>query len=168
MAIKEYLLHSFRLKILALVIFPSVLFIFSALIVISVLRTRLSDDVQAVLSEHMNNLYSNIITEYSNEITSNASLRIRLITNELKIPATAAQTLIDLGEDAQKAGQLLQKYPYYCNDFVHNPQQNWSNIARGAANMSLSVWEPPARQDRPYWQVNHRPCGSRSLRSSHL
>ena len=140
MAIKEYLLHSFRLKILALVIFPSVLFIFSALIVISVLRTRLSDDVQAVLSEHMNNLYSNIITEYSNEITSNASLRIRLITNELKILATAAQTLIDLGEDAQKAGQLLQKYPYYRNDFVHNPQQNWSNIARGAANMSLSVW----------------------------
>ena len=58
MAIKEYLLHSFRLKILALVIFPSVLFIFSALIVISVLRTRLSDDVQAVLSEHMNNLYT--------------------------------------------------------------------------------------------------------------
>ena len=140
MAIKEYLLHSFRLKILALVIFPSFLFIFSALIVISVLRTRLSDDVQAVLSEHMNNLYSNIITEYSNEITSNASLRIKLITNELKILATAAQTLIDLGEDAQKAGQLLQKYPYYHNDFVHNPQQNWSNIARGAANMSLSVW----------------------------
>jgi sigma-B regulation protein RsbU (phosphoserine phosphatase) len=140
MAIKEYLLHSFRLKILALVIFPSFLFILSALIVISVLRTRLSDDVQAVLSEHMNNLYSNIITEYSNEITSNASLRIRLITNELKILATAAQTLIDLGEDAQKAGQLLQKYPYYHNDFVHNPQQNWSNIARGAANMSLSVW----------------------------
>lgn len=140
MAIKEYLLHSFRLKILALVIFPSFLFILSALIVISVLRSRLSDDVQAVLSEHMNNLYSNIITEYSNEITSNASLRIRLITNELKILATAAQTLIDLGEDAQKAGQLLQKYPYYHNDFVHNPQQNWSNIARGAANMSLSVW----------------------------
>ena len=140
MAIKEYLLHSFRLKILALVIFPSFLFILSALIVISVLRSRLSDDVQAVLSDHMNNLYSNIITEYSNEITSNASLRIRLITNELKILATAAQTLIDLGEDAQKAGQLLQKYPYYHNDFVHNPQQNWSNIARGAANMSLSVW----------------------------
>ena len=140
MAIKEYLLHSFRLKILALVIFPSFLFILSALIVISVLRRRLSDDVQAVLSEHMNNLYSNIITEYSNEITSNASLRIKLITNELKILATAAQTLIDLGEDAQKAGQLLQKYPYYHNDFVHNPQQNWSNIARGAANMSLSVW----------------------------
>ena len=140
MAIKEYLLHSFRLKILALVIFPSFLFILSALIVISVLRSRLSDDVQAVLSEHMNNLYSNIITEYSNEITSNASLRIRLITNELKILATAAQTLIYLGEDAQKAGQLLQKYPYYHNDFVHNPQQNWSNIARGAANMSLSVW----------------------------
>ena len=140
MAIKEYLLHSFRLKILALVIFPSFLFILSALIVISVLRSRLSDDVQAVLSEHMNNLDSNIITEYSNEITSNASLRIRLITNELKILATAAQTLIDLGEDAQKAGQLLQKYPYYHNDFVHNPQQNWSNIARGAANMSLSVW----------------------------
>ena len=109
MAIKEYLLHSFRLKILALVIFPSFLFILSALIVISVLRSRLSDDVQAVLSDHMNNLYSNIITEYSNEITSNASLRIKLITNELKILATAAQTLIDLGEDAQKAGQLLQK-----------------------------------------------------------
>ena len=140
MAIKEYLLHSFRLKILALVIFPSFLFILSALIVISVLRSRLSDDVQAVLSEHMNNLYSNIITEYSNEITSNASLRIRLITNELKILATAAQTLIDLGEDAQKAGQLLQKYPYYRNDFVHNPKQNWSNIARGEAIMSLSVW----------------------------
>lgn len=140
MAIKEYLLHSFRLKILALVVFPSCLFMLSALIVISVLRTRLSDDVQSVLSEHMNSLYSNVITEYSNEITSNASLRVKLITNELKILATAAQTLIDLGEDAQTAGQLLQHYPYYRNDFVHNPQQNWSNIARGVADMSLSVW----------------------------
>lgn len=147
MAIKEYLLHSFRLKILALVIFPSCLFMLSALIVISVLRTRLSDDVQSVLSEHMNNLYSNVVTEYSNEITSNASLRIKLITNELKILATAAQTLIDLGEDAQKSGQLLQKYPYYRNDFVNNPQQNWSNIARGTADMSLSVWG--YQHDRP-------------------
>ena len=55
MAIKEYLLHSFRLKILALVIFPSFLFILSALAVISVLRTRLSElgevDVDKLASE---------------------------------------------------------------------------------------------------------------------
>ena len=140
MAIKEYLLHSFRLKILALVIFPSCLFMLSALAVISALRARLSDDVQSVLSEHMNSLYSNVITEYSNEITSNASLRVKLITNELKILATTAQTLIDLGEDAQKAGAALQQYPFYRNDFVCNQQQNWSNITRGAADMSLSVW----------------------------
>ena len=140
MAIKEYLLHSFRLKILALVIFPSCLFMLSALVVISVLRTRLSDDVQSVLSEHMNSLYSDVITEYSNEVTGNVSLRIKLITNELKILATAAQTLIDLGEDAQTAGRMLQQYPYYRNDFVYNLQQSWSNIRRGAADMSLSVW----------------------------
>ena len=138
--ITEYLQRSFRLKILALVIVPACLFIISALVVISVLRIRLSDDVQSVLSEHMKGLYSGIITEYSNEITSNVSLRIRLITNELKILAGSAQNLIDMGADGQKAGEDLQKYSFYHNDFVYNQQHNWSNTSRGAANMSLSVW----------------------------
>ena len=118
--ITEYLQRSFRLKILALVIVPACLFIISALVVISVLRIRLSDDVQSVLSEHMKGLYSGIITEYSNEITSNVSLRIRLITNELKILAGSAQNLIDMGADGQKAGEDLQKYSFYHNDFVYN------------------------------------------------
>ena len=118
--ITEYLQRSFRLKILALVIVPACLFIISALVVISVLRIRLSDDVQSVLSEHMKGLYSGIITEYSNEITSNVSLRIRLITNELKIFAGSAQNLIDMGADGQKAGEDLQKYSFYHNDFVYN------------------------------------------------
>ena len=140
MAIKEYLLRSFRIKILALVIVPPGLFILSVLVVISVLRVRLSDDVQSVLSEHMNSLYYSLITEYSNEITSNVNLRVKLITNELKILAGTAQTFIDLGEDANRAGEALQNYSFYHNDFVHNQQQNWSNITRGAADMSLSVW----------------------------
>lgn len=140
MAIKEYLLRSFRIKILALVIVPPCLFILSVLVVISVLRVRLSDDVQSVLSEHMNSLYYSLITEYSNEITSNVNLRVKLITNELKILAGTAQTFIDLGEDANRVGEALQNYSFYHNDFVHNQQQNWSNITRGAADMSLSVW----------------------------
>lgn len=138
--IKEYLQRSFRFKILALVIVPPCLFILSALVVIFVLRARLSDDVQSVLSEHMKSLYSSIITAYSNEITSNVSLRVKLITNELKILAGTAQNLIDMGADGKKAGEDLQKYSFYHNDFVYNPQQNWSNTSRGGANMSLSVW----------------------------
>jgi sigma-B regulation protein RsbU (phosphoserine phosphatase) len=132
--------RSFSAKVLLLVILPTCLTIVSVMGIVLGLSGRLSTEVSGVMGQHMESLYAEFLAESSKETATDIRLQIEQITTELKILAAAAQVLIDLGPQGRAVGRDLQKYSYFLNNFVYNKTGNWSNLAKGEADVSLSVW----------------------------
>ncbi len=143
--------RSFSLKILGLVVLPTCLVILSVMAIVLQLYGRLSTDVSGAMGQHMERLYSGFLAESSRETATDVRLQIEQITKELKILAGTAQTLIDLGPEGRAMGRDLQARSYFRNDFVYNKTRNWSNLAKGPADVSLSAWgyqhDPDGRMD---------------------
>ncbi len=132
--------RSFRSKIMALVIVSIAMTVVLVMFIVLLMYSRLSDDSARIISQHMRSLYSDFVAESSKEIAVNVRLQVEQITHELKIFAGAAQSLIDMGQEAESIGRELQRHSFYKNNFVYNSQQNWSNIEKGDADISISVW----------------------------
>ena len=132
--------RSFNSKMMFLVVVPTLVTTFFVLTIVLFVYNRLSDDSSSIINRHMKSLYTDFITESSRNIAINIRQRTEEITHELNMLAGTVQTLIDMGADAERIGEELQRYDYYRNDFAYNRKQNWSNIEKGDADISISVW----------------------------
>ncbi len=129
----------FTPKIILLSIVPIILFsIFSACL-ISFRITELSDNTSKVSEKILTHAYTQLLEDKSRDIAEKVSLKIGAVLGELNILRAAAQQLIDK-KALHSVGTQLQSNPFIGNNFIYNPEKNWSNLAKTEMNISMSVW----------------------------
>lgn len=94
-------------------------------------------DIRSVLKCY--SPYTQLLKDKSGDISEKVSLKISSVLDELSILRAAAQQLIDK-EELHSLGKELQTNSYIKNNFIYNPEKNWSNLAKTEINISMSVW----------------------------
>lgn len=129
----------FTIKVVLLATLPVLLFSALSITLLIYKIDSLRSNATTSTGETLNTIYTNLLETKSSDIADKVRLKLDTLLDELNILRAAAQQLIDQ-QGTRDIDAEMRANPWLNGGFVHNNDGNWSNLRKGDANISLSVW----------------------------